>query len=78
MGAAEILIIIGKSLEIALGLANGIGDVVTAKKVKAILEEGRFPGFPKRAEAAGEAARAALDDTAGKSVLDDTRRANEE
>ena len=62
MDAAAILGIIGKTLEIALKLAQGIGDVVTAKKVQAILDEGKFPGFYDRAREAGEDAREALDD----------------
>ncbi len=78
MDAGAILGIIGSSLEIALKLANGIGDVVTAKKVKAILDEGKFPGFPGRALAAGEAAKSALEDTAGMSTLDDRQTPSDE
>jgi hypothetical protein len=62
MSAAFVIGAIASILSTAADLAESIGDVVTAKRVRDILGD-RFPDFYKRAEKAGEAARDALDDT---------------
>ena len=62
MSAASIITAIAQLLGTAASLADGIGDVVTAKKVRAILDDADFPTFARRAAKAGEDARDALDD----------------
>jgi hypothetical protein len=74
MGAAEIVVAV---LQLGASLLDGIGKVAAGKRVREILTD-EFPTFPDRAAAAGEAAKAALDDTADKSALDDRATPSEE
>lgn len=62
MSAATVIVAIAEILGAAASLADGIGDVVLAKKVRAILSDADFPTFARRAAAAGEKAKDALDD----------------
>jgi hypothetical protein len=59
--ASAIMEIVGRSLGIAVTLLELAGDVITAKKVQAILDDADFPAFARRAAAAGESARDELD-----------------
>jgi hypothetical protein len=61
MSVLAVVETIASILGLAADLASKVGDVVTAKRVEAILDD-RFPGYYKRAAKAGEAAKTALDD----------------
>lgn len=61
MNSALIFRGIVSALELAVALADGIGQVIVGQKVQEILDDAKFSTFRRRAEKAGDDARDALD-----------------
>lgn len=61
MNVVQIMTAVGTGLSGLADVLEAVGDVVNARKVRDILDSGDFPGFARRAAAAGDKAKEDLD-----------------